>query len=89
MYLGPCPLGKGTRFLRLKNMQVYVRDDCVVYGDVLPFRSVGGKGAAVQISSKSAANEDLLMSVAWDDAVPSQAAPSATQCPSIWVRCSR
>ena len=71
VYLGPCPLGKGTRFLRLKNMQVYVRDDCVVYGDILPFRSVGGKGAAVQIDSRSAANNDILMSVAWDDDEPS------------------
>ena len=58
-YLGPCPLGKGTRFLRIINMQTMVRDDCVVYGDILPFRSVGGKGAAVKIGSKSAAWDDV------------------------------
>ena len=32
---------EGTRFLRVKSKQTYVRDDCVVYGDILPFRSVG------------------------------------------------
>ena len=62
VYLGPCPLGKGTRFLRLKNQQVYVRDDCVVYADVMPFRSVGGQDSVVHFN---AAN-DVMHSIAWD-----------------------
>jgi hypothetical protein len=50
VYLGPGPNGHGTRFIRLKNLTVYVRDDCVVYGDVMPFRSVGGKETSVLFS---------------------------------------
>ena len=50
VYLGPGPNGHGTRFLRLKNMTVYVRYDCVVYGDVMPLRSVGGKETSVLFS---------------------------------------
>ena len=73
------PVGKGTRFLRLRNMTVYVRDDSVVYGDILPFRSVGGKGAAVNISSKSAAENDVILSAAWDDATQTSGSDTVLQ----------
>ena len=62
VYLGLCPHGHGTRFLRLSNSKVYVRDDCVVYNDVMPFRSTGGKGSPLNVLTSSAAMHDVF----WD-----------------------
>ena len=45
-YLGPCPDGAGTRFLRMRTKAVIVRKDVIVYEDTMPFRSMGGKPEA-------------------------------------------
>ena len=75
-YLGPCPLGKGTRFVRLSNSKVYVRDDCVVYNDVMPFRSTGGKGSPLSVRLSSAAEHDVF----WDqDEVVPRTTPTELQ----------
>lgn len=72
VYLGPCPEGRGTRFIRLKNMTVYVRQDCVVYPEIMPFRSMGGQGCTVPLSGTgtSAAQDRMIHMAAWDDEDP-------------------
>uniref|UniRef100_A0A7S2E0K0 Integrase catalytic domain-containing protein n=1 Tax=Haptolina brevifila TaxID=156173 RepID=A0A7S2E0K0_9EUKA len=63
VYLGPCPLGGGARYLPLDTRRVLVRRDVVVYGDVMPLRKSATHNVCVQ--SSRADQQDVASDIAW------------------------
>ena len=63
VYLGPCPLGGGTRYLPLDTRRVLVRKDVVVYSDVMPFRTAAARN--VSLTSSRSLAQDVAEDIAW------------------------